>query len=70
MDSRTGDLYETRKDAIEAGVPEEAIVEIRGPKKAIEKVAGRVRWAAQHEERKRKARRRAQKASRKANRGR
>lgn len=69
MDTRTGDLYGSRDEALKAGVPEENIVEIRGPKKAIEKVAGRVRWAARHEQRRRKAHRQAQKASRRANRG-
>jgi len=68
MDSRTGDLYPTRDAALKAGVPERYIVEVTGEKKAIEKVAGRVRFAARHESRRRKARRKMQRASRKANR--
>ena len=68
MDSRTGDLYPSREDARAAGVPERYIVEVQGTKEAIAKVAGRVRFAARHEHARRKARRIAQKASRRANR--
>ena len=68
MDSRTGDLYPRKADALRAGVPERHIVEMLAPEKTIQKVARRVRFAARHENRLRKARRKMQKASRRANR--
>jgi hypothetical protein len=68
MDSRTGETYATRKDARAAGVPERYIVELEGAEEAIRTVSRRVRFAARHENRARKARRKQQKASRRANR--
>ena len=68
MDDRTGDLYPSKQAALDAGVPKEHVVEIVGSKEAIQRVARRVRWAARHENARRKARRKQEKASRKANR--
>ena len=64
MDSRTGDLYPTKQDALEAGVPEDAVVEIKGHKKAV----GRIRMACRETAARRKKRWKVQKASRKRNR--
>jgi hypothetical protein len=68
MDDRNGDLYASREAALAAGVPPRHIVEMIGEKRAIEKVAGRVRFAARHEAQRRLARRKAQKKSRARNR--
>jgi hypothetical protein len=67
MDDRTGDLYPSRDAALKAGVPPQHVVELDGPEKAIKRIARRVRWAARHENQRRKARRKAQKLSRRAN---
>lgn len=64
MDSRTGNEYGSRAEAIEAGIPELDIVEISGPPKAV----GRVRMACRQANARRKVRRQMQKASRKGNR--
>jgi hypothetical protein len=65
MDSRTGELYPTREAAVEAGVPEEDVVEVKGPPPAVHRVAK----AVSRDARRKAARlRRMQKASRKANR--
>lgn len=68
MDSRSGDLYRDKAEALEAGVPERYIVELQGPPKEIKRIARRVRVAARNEAAKRRAKRKQQKASRKANR--
>ena len=68
MDDRTGDLYPSKQAALDAGVPEEHVVELTGPAAAIRRVARRVRWAARHENARRKAKRKQQKKSRRANR--
>jgi len=68
MDERSGDLYSDREAALRAGVPEESIVEMRGPKEAIARISRRVRMVARDENKKRKAKRRAQKTARKGNR--
>lgn len=67
MDSRTGDLYPSIAAALLAGVPTQDIVELRGPEKAVRRIKLRVRRAARDEERRRKARRKMQKASRRTN---
>lgn len=64
MDTRTGDLYPTKQAALDAGVPEEYVVEITGPKKAV----GRLKRLARNANARRIARRRQQKMSRKDNR--
>jgi hypothetical protein len=68
MDERTGDLYGSVDEALRAGVPRRHIVELSGPPEAIRRVARRVRWAARDENSRRKARRKLQKASRRAHR--
>lgn len=65
MDTRSGDLYESKAKAIEAGVPERDIAEVSGGKRAI----GRLRMACRNEGARRKARRKQQKASRRRNLG-
>jgi hypothetical protein len=64
MDSRNGDLYESRGAALQAGVPEVDIVEVHGSRRGI----GRLRMAARNEGKRRAARRAMQRASRRANR--
>lgn len=64
MDTRDGTLYETKQAALDAGVPEDDIAEVRGHRKAI----GRLRMACKHEAVRRAKRRKLQRASRKANR--
>jgi hypothetical protein len=64
MDTRTGDLYPTKEAALAAGVPERDIAEVRGSKRAV----GRLRMACRNENARRKAKRRAQKKSRRGNR--
>lgn len=49
MDSRTGDLYPTKEAALEAGVPEAAVVEVKGTPEAVAKVAGAVAAELEHE---------------------
>lgn len=66
MDSRTGELYPSLKEALAAGVPKEAAVELRGDQEAVERISRAVK--AQHQPN-RKARRKAARASRKKNRG-
>ena len=68
MDSRTGETYPSREDALNAGVPDEAILEVMGQPKAIQRVKRRVRMVARKIERRRAARRSMQKRSRKRNR--
>lgn len=68
MDTRTGDLYPTKEDAIAAGVPEDSLVEVSGTKKAVRGLQRRVRMASRREPARRKARRQAEKRSRRANR--
>lgn len=64
MDTRNGELYQSRQAALDAGVPERDIAEVRGSKRAI----GRLRMAARNEGKRRATRRTQQKASRKTNR--
>lgn len=61
MNSETGELFESREAALNAGVPKEALVELFGLPKAVRQVAADV--AAR-----RKATRKRQRASRKRNR--
>lgn len=68
MDSRTGDLYPSRAEAVAAGVPELDIVDVRGTPQAVRRIAGRVRQVARGLAKKRAAKRRIQKASRARNR--
>jgi hypothetical protein len=69
VDSRTGDLYPDIVTALKAGVPREHLVEIRGRVKAIARLARAAQELHQREVvRKRKAKRRQQRESRKANR--
>lgn len=70
MDTRTGDLYPSREAALEAGVPKDSVVEVAGTKKAIKGLQRRVRMASRKIGARRKTRRKAEKASRRANRGR
>lgn len=67
MDSRTGDLYPSKADALAAGVPDEAILEVMGKPKAIQRVKRRIRMVARKIEQRRASRRKMQKQSRKAN---
>jgi hypothetical protein len=69
MDTGTGDLYPSRQAALDAGVPEDSVVEVGGTPKAVKRLQRRVRMAARGENARRKARRKAQKRSRRANRG-
>jgi hypothetical protein len=55
------------KDALDAGVPEKSLVELMGEMPAIRRVAGRVKRVAHDLAKKRKARRKMEKLSRKAN---
>lgn len=66
MDTRTGEMYPTKQAALAAGVPELDIAELFGSTRAV----GRIRRAvkAQVANRRRKAQRRQQKASRRAHR--
>lgn len=68
MDTRTGDLYPSRQAALDAGVPEDSVVEVAGTQKAIRGLQRRVRMASRHVKARRKARRQAEKRSRRANR--
>lgn len=68
MDTRTGDIYPSLQAALDANVPKDRLVEVTGTKKAVAHLRRRVRMAARHEDAKRKARRKAQKRSRRANR--
>jgi hypothetical protein len=68
MDTRTGDLYPTKQAALDAGVPEDSVVEVSGTKKAIAGLRRRVRMAARNENARRKTRRMVEKRSRSANR--
>lgn len=68
MDTGTGDLYPTKQAALDAGVPEDSVVEVGGTKEAIARLQRRVRMAARNENARRKARRKAEKRSRRANR--
>ena len=68
MDSRTGDLYPSKQAALDAGVPEQEIVEMTGTGAAIERVSRRVRMASRLEAKRRSRRRAQQKASGKENR--
>jgi len=61
MDSRTGELYESKTEALDAGVPEENIIELSGADRDIKMVSDAVKAA------RKKARRRV-KLSRRANR--
>lgn len=64
MDTRTGETYPTKQAALDAGVPERDIAEVRGHARAV----GRLRMACKNEHKRRKAKRQAQKAARRANR--
>jgi len=69
MDDRRGDLYKNRDAALSAGVPSEHIVELRGSKRSITRVARAVRRQAElNARRKTKKARQQERASRKANR--
>lgn len=68
MDSRTGETYPTRQDALDAGVPDEAILEVMGQPKAVQRVKRRVRMVARKIEKRRAARRAMQNRSRRGNR--
>lgn len=81
MDSRTGVLYGSLDEAIKAGVPRDAVVEMDGFPGAIERVSAAVRRLAKQERRKarprprpkneeakKKARRLAEQKSRRRNR--
>jgi hypothetical protein len=69
MDSRTGDLYPDIATALKAGVPRERLVEIRGRVRAIARLARAARELHEREVlRNRKAKRKQQRRSRKANR--
>lgn len=65
MDSRTGELYDTKGDALKALVPEEDIVEIIGTEEAVKRVSERI---TSDEKRVRRAKARRAKQSRKLNR--
>jgi len=43
MDDRTGDLYPDKQAALDAGVPEEHVVELRGTREAIEAISRKVK---------------------------
>lgn len=66
MDSRTGDIYPTKGAALTAGVEDSDIVEIGGSRRAIRRVRMAVKAAKVRRDR--AAKRRQQKASRRANR--
>lgn len=67
MDSRTGDLYESKEAAQAAGVPAERL--ITGPLPVLKKLSAMVK-SRNRRNAERKARRQQQQRSRKANRGR
>lgn len=66
MDSRTGDLYMSRGEALGAGVPPEHVVELVGHHEAVQRVARATR--AHTPKADRRAKRKAQKQSRRRNR--
>ena len=68
MDSRTGDLYPTKRAALDAGVPERAIVMLEGAYEAIRRVSRKVRMVSRLDGKRRKVHRQQQKASRRRNR--
>lgn len=68
MDSRTGDLYPSKRAALDAGVPEKDLVELLGEAHAVNRVARRVRMASRATNARRKARRQIERRSRRANR--
>ena len=68
MNVDTGETYKSRQDALDKGVPDERLVEVRGHPKAVKRLKQRVRLAAQYVEEKRKSRRKAAKKSRAKNR--
>lgn len=43
MDTRTGDLYPSKEEAIEASVPEADIVKVDGPTKAVRRLQAAIR---------------------------
>ena len=67
MDTRTGEMYPTKADALAAGVPEARIV--TGPAPALRKLSAMVK-SRNRRNAERKARRQQQQRSRKVNRGR
>jgi hypothetical protein len=66
MDTRTGEMYESKQAALDAGVPEKHIAEIVGEPKAVRRVA-RLVMSAVKRNAKRKAKRKMQQASRRRN---
>lgn len=65
MDARTGDLYPSKQAALEAGVPEEDIAEIKATEKVIKRVGHAIQRLYNFEKAKRK--RKIQRESRKRN---
>lgn len=69
MNVETGDLYPSYEKAIEAGVAPEKLVEVKGPKRAIQTLQRAARLNSKTVKRARAARKKAQKLARKRNRG-
>ena len=68
MDSQTGKLYPSKAAASIDGVKDEDLVQMTGTKKAIFRVARKVRFASKNAAKHRKARQKMAKKSRKGNR--
>lgn len=68
MDDRTGELYSTKEEALNAGVPERYVVEISGDEKAIQRVARRIRMASRLESLRARGQQRQQRMSRRRHR--
>jgi len=58
MDSRNGDMYRSRSDALAAGVPESALVEMFGSPAAVLRTAAALQAQAEEEKRLAKIRQR------------